>query len=201
MGKKLHLYHISQLLENQEEIKQFVPRIPESRANEENETIPRVCVSDSLEGCFKGHPDAVVDSEYGNFAQLLLEKGISGLLFRVYHFIVDEADVMLPEELLEKGYVPDVLDTNEHWILTECQPVGVSYVCLEKAGMDMEDSEEEFLYTTFDRYGSWGVAVCRWDFAQLNEDVYDGLLNYDTPYTPEQALQYAKELEGFLLTA
>lgn len=200
MGK-LHLYHISQLSEFPNETKRFIPRIPEYRASGENERIPRICVSDSLDGCFKAHPDAVHNINYAMDTEVLLEEGITGILYRVYHFLVDEEEVLFPNQLHSKGYVPDALDTNEHWILNEIKPVGISYVCLEKAGLLMEDSGAETLYTEYSTLGSWGLTIRREDFVELSEEVYDGALEFDTAYSTEEALKYIHEANKLVLSA
>ena len=59
------LYHVSYNLEEPLQ-KEFVPRIPGNSVNEENQTISRVCLSDSIQGCIRAinaYPETYVGSE------------------------------------------------------------------------------------------------------------------------------------------
>lgn len=97
----------------------FEPRIPENLYmynDEEDSEIDRVCVSSSLEGAFLGIPQGGYDlySWYEDNA----------MYFKV--FIIDckklnisKNNIYKPEYLVEKGYVLDAIQTQEHWILEE----------------------------------------------------------------------------------
>lgn len=159
----IRLKHVSYY--THEPITSFVPRIPKNRASSENDTIPRICVSTSLSGCLVAHPSVVYrfvdlaeEDPYELMGQLhvLPEHGISGMLFRVYHFEVSEKDVFTPEHLKERGYVGDALLTREHWIMQESEPVAVFYLLLQK----FESSDSK-------RVDEWGIQYT--EFTSLEE--------------------------------
>lgn len=53
------LYHVSYDL-SEPLHKEFIPRIPNNTVNEEDESIPRICFSDSIQGCIRaisGYPN------------------------------------------------------------------------------------------------------------------------------------------------
>ena len=140
--EKLQLFHISRYREGEAAIEEFIPRIPENRMDGENDSMPRICVSDSLTGCFTATSNPSYEmysytrEEYNcpyqhmSYLDILLEKNQSGQMYRVYHFEMDESEVVSPAELHEKGWVPDALETNEHWITANRKPDRISYIFL-----------------------------------------------------------------------
>lgn len=89
----------------------FHPRIPNFILPGENNTIPRVCASDSIEGCLSSMPDGGAN---------LVETIEAGAVFRV--FVIDTEKlgihaVLTPTELYEKKLVPDIECASEYWIL------------------------------------------------------------------------------------
>ncbi len=98
----MNLYHISINLSHDGT---FVPAIPESRMQEEEDEIKRICVSTTIEGCFSALPSG------GSRINDLAEK--TGGVFRVFHIdteacgIPDEA-ILSDNYLYEEGLVPDI---------------------------------------------------------------------------------------------
>jgi hypothetical protein len=109
----------------------FVPRIPESRAESENETIARICFSRSIVGCLDATP---ADRE-------------AGAVFFVYSV---EDIVGLDNDVVSE-MVFDAKDTGEVWATTPCE-VRFQY-CIEneyRYGFEFSyiitnDNEEEML--------------------------------------------------------
>lgn len=105
------LYHVSLNL-NHPGV--FDLRVPESRMKDEDSVTPRICVSDSIEGCLTA---SAFGAHY--LGESLME---TDDLMKV--FVIDteklgltSSDVILPEELYQSGKVDDANLTNEHWIL------------------------------------------------------------------------------------
>lgn len=110
-------------------IKKFIPRIPDalSRTTGENNTIPRVCVSPTLDGCLSAAPwqDYVED-----FA--CEEKPL-----RVYEFETDKERIIPNDVLYKKGWVDDANFTSEYWILNEIKPTKIYDIILEEVWYDI----------------------------------------------------------------
>lgn len=105
------LYHVSTDLNFNSK---FIPRIPKCMAHNENSTIPRICFSETLEGCFSAMPDGGIKIE-----QLI--KNNEGK-FRVYKLdlsktLVNQSDILTPQNLWENDFVDDADLTLEYWIL------------------------------------------------------------------------------------
>lgn len=147
----IHLQHIEMWKEGSEERGVFVPRIPGTRAPGENDAIPRICTSTSVEKCALAHPRiGYVLLEMTNDPNLadrvledmncFLELNTFGILVRVYHFEVEEGLVETPETIAKNEWVPDVGKTDEHWIIEPITPSRVSYAILNEKviGFDRE---------------------------------------------------------------
>lgn len=107
-------YHVEQA--KKKEITTFIPRIPSETLKDENITIPRICVSSSIEGCLNAVPWGGHYLDYFPECQII----------RVYVFETD--NYLTPEELVENKYVADALYNNEFWILDEIQPLDMFYI-------------------------------------------------------------------------
>jgi hypothetical protein len=97
----MKLFHISLDTDNLE--KNFIPCVPSCAGLGEDEETPRICFAPSIEQCIQAtHPQ---DYRVGQY-------------FTVFELIVDENDPCLyyPEELYNKGLVPDALETQEFWL-------------------------------------------------------------------------------------
>lgn len=106
----MKLFHISTDLTFKE---YFIPRIPISRSLNENDTIPRICFSTSIEGCLTSMPD-------GGIKFKDLYKKQSGC-FRLYEIDLDELSTdsyKTAKELWKSGLVEDADDCGEYWILS-----------------------------------------------------------------------------------
>ena len=117
----MKLYFVERCLD-ENPLKCFYPRIPEFRLKNENSEIPRICLSDSIEGCLSAAPwggDNI--GEVGKLEAL-----------RVYEFNVDNYDnILFPEELVKSKYVPDANITGEHWVLNQnLYPDSTYYISL-----------------------------------------------------------------------
>lgn len=163
----LTLYHISSMFDP--EVAVFTPRVPKSCDKWEEQSIPRICVSPTLDGCLLAHPTTVfhlVESLKAEYAYLheeedtyrhkLLEHGKTGMFFRVYRFEVSKEEVLDPEYLYKKEYVFDALKTREHWLLKETQPVEVSYLFVEGAVQHEKTGKVTFTYQTYDSLEACG---------------------------------------------
>lgn len=132
------LYHVS--YQPFSLVKNFTPRIPIQRAIGEDNTIKRVCVSTSVDLCLLASPlteEMFTPDGYLSTNDIMLyelpEGDFSryGVPFVLYTFEVDEAMVKTPESIQQ--YVPDALETNEHWITADAEPVSHRYFLLEDA--------------------------------------------------------------------
>lgn len=100
------LYHISTDIHHNGV---FTPRIPKDRFDFENDTIPRICVSDSIEGCLSALP-RIFEVEDGNRMYLqVVEIDVDVLK-------IPREAILTPMQLYRRGYLDDALITNEHWI-------------------------------------------------------------------------------------
>lgn len=109
------LYHISNSCNI---IDEFIPRIPYSRASEEDNTTPRVSLSSSIEGCLTAVP-------WGNsrLEQIFWEDG--SFLIRVYEFEISKLDcgkLITPDYLYFSDSVRDAYATKEYWYLDTITP-------------------------------------------------------------------------------
>lgn len=93
----------------------FEPRLPENvEVYDEDQTTPRICVSDSIEGCLSSMPNG------GEDLHDLLESNDS--MIKVFIFDTDklnirDEDIVPPKMLKEKYNVKDAEVTGEHWLL------------------------------------------------------------------------------------
>lgn len=101
----------------------FSPRVPNDRYETEDSTTNRVCVSDSLEGCFNAIPDGILftDEHHGYFKLFEINTEDLG---------ISHNDMLTPLPLYKEKGVYDALLTGEHWILTEFTvPKEKQFVC------------------------------------------------------------------------
>lgn len=103
----MYLYHVT-LETNLNKRKRFIPRIPSSAGKGENKTIPRICMSDSIEKCIQASPiiSDLLDGETH--------------IIKVYKYRVNKRNadkIVGPKTLFNKKLVPDALENNEFWCL------------------------------------------------------------------------------------
>lgn len=209
---KQTLYHISRM--PCETVSRFTPRIPEFRVDGENDTIPRICAAPTISGCLIAHPEiGMYMSELLNmhFSTPLemedkeykcLETGEIGILARVYRFEVEPELLVTPETLDAKGYVPDALIANEHWITEPIQPVAISYMLATGVERDPETGKCTFHYSIRDNLSDFGTFLSYNFFKLLVGDWPDFNERMYSPFTVEEieALK-AEDMIFFDLTA
>lgn len=110
--KNFKLYHLS-LYPVKNNL--FVPRIPSVRFVGENNNIPRICFSTSIEGCISAIPGGI-----NSMKVLLKNEHIEG----IYLYEIDSSQIKLeniktPMKLLKEGLVPDALWTDECWAINQ----------------------------------------------------------------------------------
>lgn len=109
------LYHVSFEKRNSNN---FVPRIPFSCCSqfEENNIIKRICLSSSIEGCLTAIPEVGL-----GYLNDLKSRGVR-FLFYVYSIdesLIDQSNIITPNELLDKKLVFDATYSNEHWVINQ----------------------------------------------------------------------------------
>lgn len=114
----MRLYHVSY-----NKVDRFIPRIPKERAVGENDKIPRICFSDSIERCITAKPS-------GPIALEIAERECIPVCLYVYSIDTvdyDRCDMLDPVEVFELG-VPDANITHEWWLLHELNVISESVI-------------------------------------------------------------------------
>lgn len=135
----MKLYHVSTEIETNPI--QFVPRVPESRMIGENTTIPRICFSTEIIKCLKSIPDSY-DGLYNKY-HLQQTMGIPALftVFTTDFNDVEAHHILYPEELMNKGFVPDAIKQQEHWITKELHLSPSSLIWVEHLVQENDDTQ------------------------------------------------------------
>lgn len=131
------------------------PRLPQGgQIKGENNTIPRIWLSDSIENCLTGIGANKIE-HYSDPDLFGWDNG--DLPFTIYTFDTNDMDqqyILTPEQLDELGYVPDAYITHEYWYLKPIKPrykelkalksyaVQIEYL-LPKYLRDRDKSDEE----------------------------------------------------------
>lgn len=108
------LYHVSYDL-SEPLHKEFIPRIPNNTVNEEDESILRICFSDSIQGCIRaicGYPKT--DSGY-----------VDVIVWK--HEFQSNDDLYDWKYLYSHNLVPDAAVTHEYWYTKKIVLDGVLY--------------------------------------------------------------------------
>ena len=106
------LYHLSTNLFHSGD---FSPRIPQKRINDENDYTPRVCVSNSIEGCLSSFPeggnnlDSILDLQKGYLCLMKIDTQALN---------IPNSNIITPDTLYKNEDVIDATFTGEHWITT-----------------------------------------------------------------------------------
>ncbi|MEK3955926.1 MULTISPECIES: hypothetical protein [unclassified Psychrobacillus] len=108
----------------------FQPAIPKNRHKDaENDKIPRICVSNSVEGCLSAIPNGGSRLDEMNYSR----RGYY-LLFTIdtEKLGISSENIMTNEQIYELDYVRDADFTGEHWILQEFQvdASDIQLICL-----------------------------------------------------------------------
>lgn len=104
----MYLYHVTPVIE-QSKRKRFIPRVPESVGKDENNSIPRICLSDSITLAVQASP----------YVSEMLQ---IGKRIRVYKIRVDARNIskfVHYTTLFNKELVPDALENHEYWCTSE----------------------------------------------------------------------------------
>lgn len=116
------LYNVSFNIENKARI--FYPIIPDTYGKGENNTIKRVCLSDSVENCIQAMSSANRNLRVG--AKFILRSVESSAI----------KNIIKPEELVSRNYVIDAIENHEYWSLDP--------VCFSLTEYEILDFETEF---------------------------------------------------------
>lgn len=153
----MKFYHIS--LDIFSDIKEFIPRIPIHRMKKEDETIPRVCISTSIENCLCAVPWGHLSFLHQYFIRCKTEykdKKYKEIPFKqgfpiiVYEF--DSKD-LLNKKLFDSNYlvkerlVPDAGHTKEHWVLDAISPSKKYYVMVKDENMQTYKTQSGYVKT------------------------------------------------------
>lgn len=109
MEEEIVMYHASMDIDKGEKV--FIPRIPKYRCKEEDDTIKRISVAQTIEDAISGFP----------YKKILVNKCRGGLL-TVYELKVKRKDVVFWQDL--HYLVPDSHLTKECWIMKETPGIG-----------------------------------------------------------------------------
>ena len=105
----MKLYHVSFHLMHDGN---FIPRVPEQRLLDENDTIPRICACSSIEGCLTAMPGG------GDYLPESLE--YTAGIIKVFEF--ESEDFLTPDYLHQNRLVADADITQEYWLLKPVSP-------------------------------------------------------------------------------
>jgi len=134
----MKLYHISTSLMH---TGIFTPQVPSGieEGDSEDWITPRICFSDSIEGCLTGIPDGGI----GLPAYIRSKSGKA--YFKLFTLDTDayKGIILSPEVIANK--VPDALQTREYWIMDGLKLEGV-LIRLEEFSMAKSGSVENVKY-------------------------------------------------------
>lgn len=135
----IKLYHISYDI-TEPLNKEFIPRIPGNAATGEDESIPRVCLCDSIERCLNAAEDRLGDYENEDKAIIVVwEK----------EFSLFDHNLLSWQHLYENNLVPDAVLTHEYWYLDKLKMVGSFY---EIANINDAISNKRLVYIIKPKY-------------------------------------------------
>ena len=104
------LYHISTDIETTE--RDFIPRVPNLSQNAktiENSTIPRICFSETVSGCFSALP------KYSRYS--LMQPNAKFVLYKIETTNLSSEDYLSNSEIVRRKLVYDANITREWWLL------------------------------------------------------------------------------------
>lgn len=106
------LYHVTSDL-NHNGV--FIPRIPENvEIYDEDETTPRICVSNSIEGCLTSMPNG--GDDLSNLLEYCDNK-LKVFVFDTNKLGINDENIINSKLLVDKYRVHDAILTGEHWLL------------------------------------------------------------------------------------
>lgn len=120
------LYYID--VSSQPIVEEFIPRIPQSRMLGEDDKIPRICLSKTLEGCCSASPE--LEGLFPRHASCPDE------VFRLYVFDeneIQEENLIDSEYLWKNSLVQDAYITKEVWIKNQnLKPKEIKYFSINE---------------------------------------------------------------------
>lgn len=120
----MDLFHISYL-----PIREFHPKIPRNRLDNENDSIPRICLSPFIPCCISAKAGK------GEYIRLSLKDNIPCLLY-IYKMECNEKNILPPDKVMQYG-VPDANLNQEYWLLSD--PVNVEEKIVKVINATFED--------------------------------------------------------------
>lgn len=131
MTESITLYHVSYDLSSKLE-QRFDPRLPSNPMRGENTSIPRVCLSNTIVGCFNAMKENL-KSRIDNHA--------ANMIIWQKRFNLEDPSLVHWRTLYEKGLVPDAALTHEYWYK---KPVTMSgaFFEIKQAGCGLIATEE-----------------------------------------------------------
>lgn len=174
---KMNLLHLSYFDDALVDV--FVPRIPERREANEDQTTPRICTAPTLKGCIASHPTILdhltryIDQDADPYQEhyhkhVLLEHSKIGLLLRVYHMAPLGQSVLTSQTVHMDHHVSDALETGEHWITAPCRPHRISYLLIEGVEVIPETNDWKPIFTEYETEDDLGVHISYPDFHEVS---------------------------------
>lgn len=147
-------YHISLIIDD--DISEFIPRLPDSEFHGEDNSIPRVCVSKTIKGCTLSapwgmigiHTLALIDVDLDTFRKL---HGVDddGMYVNLRVYELETDSYVDSDYLYNNKLVPDANITEECWILECIKPSKVYTIKLYYPEEVYNDEGKIIDYTSF----------------------------------------------------
>lgn len=203
----MKFYHLTLDLDSPND-KVFVPRIPNESivAFGEDLTIPRICVSSTIEGCLSSAPWGGSSLE-----DIMFSNGNSQLI-KVYEFEstdIAPGNLISPKELYQSDKVRDAEITNEHWVINQdLRPCKTYLIQITNYDMSYPDSipysllkkfnEGEAIYEDIiDGYYSQVIDV-EYDIVDFKDYDYKLYFNYNLMKNNIRECEVDELYDGFL---
>lgn len=107
------LYHVSTTMRNPQK-RLFYPAIPKSAGENENQTIKRICFSDTIRSCVQATGYLIKQWDYL-------------IVYRIDTKDIPDKYILTPDDLVKNDYVPDAKFTHEYWITKPISMAGQAY--------------------------------------------------------------------------
>lgn len=165
----MKLYHLSFDLD-QPKVKTFTPRIPPGALEDEDRSIPRVCLSRDVLGCvnaLSAFERTDIDKNWDEDA-----RNYKAILYSIDTDEIHPSALIDSFALYERGLVADALITQEHWCLTPITMLGTPVRLFQSSEhfhymYSAKEKNREFIYSVIDDLFS--------NFATRNKGTLDKL--------------------------
>lgn len=165
----MKLYHLSFDLD-QPKVKTFIPRIPPGALEDEDRSIPRVCLSRDVLGCvnaLSAFERTDIDKNWDEDA-----KNYKAILYSIDTDEIHPSALIDSFALYERGLVADALITQEHWCLTPITMQGTPVRLFQSSEhfhymYSAKEKNRDFIYSVIDDLFS--------NFATRNKGTLDKL--------------------------